>query len=62
MGEVSGFPLWEVLRHAATHQQVEELPVSRELPLPPSFHKRILRKLGLRRPELRPYAFKSLNL
>ncbi len=52
MGEASGFPLWDVLRHAATQHQVEELPVPRALPAtpPPSLPERILRKLGWIRP------------
>lgn len=47
MGEVSGFPLWGVLRQTATRHRIEELPVSPTSPRP-SLGLRILRKLRLR--------------
>jgi glycosyltransferase involved in cell wall biosynthesis len=52
MGEMSGFPLWQVLRDACPSVQVEELPVPKEMPAPqpPSFLFRVLRKIGLVKP------------
>ncbi len=52
MGEMSGFPLWQVLRGVSSSLEVEELPVPKELPVPPppSLLLRVLRKMGLRKP------------
>jgi glycosyltransferase involved in cell wall biosynthesis len=55
MGEMSGFPLWQVLRDACASVQVVELPVpkaipARHAPPPPTLMVRILRKVGCWRP------------
>lgn len=52
MGEMSGFPLWQVLRDACPSVQVVEWPVPKEIPAspPPSILIRVLRKIGFVKP------------